>query len=79
VLLAVGADPSQRGVNDYTPLHWAAGDGDEGAVELLFAHGADAGARTRIDEHETPGELATRAGHRGVAERLARHATSRGT
>jgi hypothetical protein len=24
LLLAAGADPNQRGLNDYTPLHWAA-------------------------------------------------------
>jgi ankyrin repeat protein len=71
VLLAAGADPNQRGVNDYTPLHWAAGEGDARAVRLLLAHGADPTARTRIDECETPREVAVRAGHRDIAEELA--------
>jgi len=73
LLLAAGADPSQRGVNDYTPLHWAAGEGDEPAVRLLLAHGADPTARTRIDDLETPRDVAERAGHRNVADLLARH------
>ena len=70
LLLGAGADPNQRGLNDYTPLHWAAGAGDERAVRLLLAHGADVTARTRIDECETPREVAQRAGHRALAETL---------
>jgi ankyrin repeat protein len=73
LLLAAGADPNQRGVNDYTPLHWAAGEGDERALRLLLAHGADATARTRIDDCETPREVAASAGHREIADLLARH------
>ena len=34
-------DVQQRELNDYTPLHWAAGDGDLAMVDLLLAHGAD--------------------------------------
>ena len=37
MLLAAGADVGQRGVNDYTPLHLAAGQGDLGAVDILLA------------------------------------------
>ncbi len=73
LLLDAGADPNQRGLNDYTPLHWAAGGGDERAVRLLLARGADVTARTRIDECETPAEAARRAGRREIAELLARH------
>ena len=78
LLLAAGADPNQRGVNDYTPLHWAAGDGDERAVRLLLAHGGDVTARTRIDDCETPREVAERAGHRAIAALLAQHEARRG-
>ncbi len=78
VLLAAGADPSQRGVNDYTPLHWAAATGDERAVRLLLDRGADVTLRTRIDEYETPREAAQRAGHQGIVELLAHHEASRG-
>jgi ankyrin repeat protein len=70
LLLAHGADVGQRGLNDYTPLHMAAGQGDIRSVEILLAHGADPNAITRIDDMETPLELALRAGHAAVADRL---------
>lgn len=54
LLLRFGADVQQRGHNDYTPLHYAAGLEDIPAMELLIAHGADPDARTRIDERATP-------------------------
>lgn len=72
LLIAFGADVQQRGVNDFTPLHYAAMLDDDAALDLLLAHGADPAARTRIDEYETPLELAERAGHRKAAERLRR-------
>lgn len=70
LLLARGANPDQRGINDYTALHWAAGAGDFQAIELLLAAGANPALRTRIDECETPGEVAGRAGHPVAAARL---------
>ena len=70
LLLGFGADVGQRGINDYTPLHYAAGLGDLGAVELLLAAGADPDEITRIDDLSTPLEEAERAGHVDVAERL---------
>lgn len=62
LLLSFGASIEQRGVNDYTPLHYAASLDDPGAVELLLAHGADPSARTTIDDYETPLDLAVRYG-----------------
>ena len=73
LLLAFGADPNQRGINDYTPLHMAVNERHEPAIEILLAGGADARLRTRIDDHETPGELAEKIGLREVAERLVAH------
>ena len=70
LLLSFGADLSQRGVNDYTPLHWAAGSGDARSVEILLAHGADSRARTRIDDCETPREVAEKAGRWDIVEML---------
>ena len=70
LLLAHGANLTQRGVNDYTPLHVAAEHGDLMAVDMLLAHGADPNERTRIDELETPLELAIAAGHADVVARL---------
>jgi uncharacterized protein len=70
LLLAFGADIQQRGVNDWTPLHWAAAHGDLAAVTLLLAHGAHPNARSSIDDHETPLEEAERAGHAEVVKIL---------
>lgn len=76
MLLDRNADVGQRGVNDYTALHVAASDGDLPMVELLLRHGADPNEISRIDDMETPLELAEQAGHQHVAERL-RPLTSR--
>jgi ankyrin repeat protein len=54
LLLARGADPNQRGINDYTPLHLAVQQRDERAMRLLLAHGADPTLKTRIDECADP-------------------------
>ena len=70
LLLERGSDPNQRGINDYTPLHFVAGLGDEALIALLLAHGADPSARTRIDDYETPGEVALAAGHAAAAALL---------
>jgi ankyrin repeat protein len=63
MLLSFGADTRQRGVNDYTPLHYAVAKNDAKLIELLLAHGADPDARTRIDDYATPAEEAEIAGH----------------
>lgn len=62
VLLAHGADPGQRGLNDGTALHHAVARRDILAVRMLLADGADIGARTRIDDCATPLEDAEAAG-----------------
>jgi uncharacterized protein len=71
LLLACGADPNQRGVNDYTPLHMAVSERNLPVVALLLDAGADPRLRTRIDDCETPREMAEKAGLRAIAERLA--------
>jgi uncharacterized protein len=58
VLLSAGADPGQRGINDWTPVHYAASQDDPRAIEILAARGADLQARTRIDDRATPLEEA---------------------
>jgi uncharacterized protein len=73
LLLSSGADVERRGINDYTPLHWAAAGGDRRAVELLVASGADVTARTRIDDYATAREMAEQAGHRDIAAFLLEH------
>jgi uncharacterized protein len=71
LLLAFNSDPNQRGINDYTPLHMAVSEHNLRAVELLLQAGADPRLRTRIDDCETPRELAEQGGLREIAELLA--------
>jgi hypothetical protein len=72
LLLSFGADPNRRGINDYTPLHMAVAEHDPLAVHLLLDGGADPDLRTRIDECETPLEMAKAAGLADIAALLAR-------
>jgi hypothetical protein len=72
LLLTAGADPNQRGINDYTPLHMAVAERNALAVQLLLDHGADPALRTRIDECETPLEMARSAGLTEIAAVLER-------
>jgi len=72
LLLSFGADPNQRGINDYTPLHMAVAERNPLAVHLLLDGGADPELRTRIDECEAPLEMAKAAGLADIAATLAR-------
>ena len=68
LLLERGADPNRRGVNDWTPLHYALNRRDLDAARLLLANGVDPSLRTRVDGYETALEEAERAGYdAGVA------------
>jgi uncharacterized protein len=71
LLLLFGADPNQRGLNDYTPLHMAVAECNLPAAELLLKAGADPDLRTRIDDCETPRNMAEKAGLIEFAELLA--------
>ncbi len=72
LLLAHGADPNQRGINDYTPLHMAVVARDPLAVRILLDGGADPELRTRIDDCESPLEMARQAGLSDIAAMLER-------
>jgi hypothetical protein len=72
LLLSFGADPNQRGINDYTALHMAVAQRDPLAVQILLEGGADPEVRTRIDGCETPFEMAEVAGLAMIAAMLAR-------
>ena len=72
LLLSCGANPNQRGVNDYTPLHMAVAERSPSAVQVLLEGGADPDLRTRIDDRETPIEMAHSAGLIDIATLLAR-------
>ncbi len=74
LLLSRGADPNQRGINDYTPLHMAVAERHLPAIQILLEAGADPTLRTRIDECETPGEMASAAGLAHLAALLERKA-----
>jgi uncharacterized protein len=71
LLLLFGADPNQRGLNDYTPLHMAVSECNLPAVEVLLEGGADPRLRTRIDDCETPREMAEAASLGEIAKLLA--------
>jgi ankyrin repeat protein len=70
LLLEFGADPNERGINDYTPLHMAVSERNLPAVRLLLEVGADPALRTRIDDCETPYEMAVDAGLSEIAKVL---------
>ena len=57
-LLDAGADPDQRGINDWTALMMAVVETNVEAVRLLLACGADPALRTRIDDYETALDIA---------------------
>src|SRR5262245_26518376 len=71
LLIASGADPNQRGINDYTALHMAVAERNALAVHILLEAGADPELRTRIDDYDTPLEMANAAGLTDVAALLA--------
>ena len=45
LLLSFGADPNQRGINDYTPLHMAVGENNPLSIQILLDGGADQSPR----------------------------------
>ena len=67
LLVDAGAEVHRRGLNDWTALHFAAASDDPVAVTMLLEAGADPHARTRIDEFETPLEIAERSSPRALA------------
>ena len=72
LLLSFGADPNQRGINDYTALHMAVAERDALAVHRLLEAGADPDLRTRIDDYETPLDIARAVGVSTIASMLER-------
>jgi ankyrin repeat protein len=72
-LVEVGADIEARGINNWTPLHAAASINDADMVALLLSLGADAAARTVIDDDATPLQEAQRAGSHEAARVLEAH------
>jgi hypothetical protein len=72
LLLSRGADPNERGINDYTPLHMAVAERNAMAVQQLLDAGADPDLRTRIDDCDTPLEMAMAAGLSEIAALIAR-------
>ena len=71
LLLENGANVGQRGINDWTPLHYAVMQRDLPAVEILLGHGADPAAATRIDDCTTPMEDAVATGFTEAAALMA--------
>jgi hypothetical protein len=72
LLLSFGADPNGRGINDYTALHMAVAERNLFAIQQLLERGADPDLRTRIDECQTPLEMAEAAGLTEASALLAR-------
>jgi len=78
ILLAHGADPDMRGINDWTPLHYAVSRRDAEAIRLLLLSGADPSLRTRIDDYETALEGAEQTGFEAGASLLREAMNNRG-
>lgn len=72
LLLSFGTDPNQRGINDYTPLHMTVVARNPLLAQILLDGGADPELRTRIDDYETPLEMAQAAGLTDLAAVLER-------
>lgn len=69
-----GADPNVHDGRGFTPLHYAAGNGNLAVVETLVIHGADVNALVSGDETPvTPLYLATQTGMDRVAAFLRAH------
>ena len=69
LLVERGADVNVRQRHGWTPLHSAAHNGSEALVNALLAAGADAAATN--DDGVTAADLASKAGHDAIVERLA--------
>merc|ERR1719231_1722335 len=67
-LLKAGHDHSEKSVNDFSPLQWAAMQGHAHIVERLIKAGADVKAPDEIGQH--PLHFAYRYGHTKVADVL---------
>ena len=70
MLLRHGARVDQRGINDWTALHYAVARRNLAVVRRLLASGADPEARTRIDDRSTPLEDAMAAGFAEAVEAM---------
>lgn len=62
LLIREGAALNQRGINDWTPLHSAVARKDLESLKILLEAGADPSLRTRIDDYETPLDIALQSG-----------------
>jgi ankyrin repeat protein len=70
LLLQHGARADMRGLNDWTPLHYAVARRNLEAVRLLLERGADPHAKTRIDDFASALEDAESAGFTEAAEAM---------
>ncbi|KAH7299477.1 hypothetical protein KP509_24G013800 [Ceratopteris richardii] len=74
-LLAAGLNINFRDSRGWTALHWAAHCGREAMVTVLMARGASAGAKTDpttgFPSGQTPADLASAEGYKGIAGYLA--------
>ena len=68
-----------RGVNDWTPLHYAVAIRSVDAIRLLLAAGADPALETRIDHYRTATEEAEIAGFEAGASLLRDAIAGRGS
>jgi hypothetical protein len=78
VLLAAGADPNARGINDWSALHYAVLQDDIAAADRLLSSGADPHRKTRIDDLSSPMDDAEQRAARGETSRVLELFRSRG-
>ena len=81
MMVAMSTRKTLQGCQGFTALHWAASRGHEACVAMLLARGADPNLQTHPPSGSsaaTAADLASQAGHHGIAAFLSESSLVRG-